>query len=89
MLWLGLLARDTGEPASRRLKIKDEVLALDFDLAVSLRLLRYDNEKDRTNRKFWVSLVAGSEAAEGMADNVLDSEFLATDRYADSNTQVW
>lgn len=66
MLWLGLMQRDTGTPASQRIGIKDEVLAVEFDLAVSLRLLMYDNEKDRANRKFWVSLVAGSDEADKM-----------------------
>lgn len=89
MLWLGLLARDTGIPASQHLKIEDEVVALDFNRAVTLRLLRYDNEKDRANRRFWVSLVAGSDAAEELQDEVLSSEFLANDKYADANTEQW
>jgi hypothetical protein len=93
MLWLGLLTRDTGIPASQRLKIRDEVLALDFDLAASLRLLSYDNDKDKANKKFWVSLVAGSEAAEQQfpddGDEILNADVIAGDRYADSNTQVW
>lgn len=90
MLWLGLLARDTGIPASQHLKIEDEVVALDFNRAVTLRLLRYDNEKDRANRKFWVALVAGSEAAGDLDDEeVLSSEFLANDKYADSHTEQW
>lgn len=81
MLWLGLLARDTGTPASQRLQIRDEVVALSFDLAVSRRLFRFEVEKDEANRKFWMSLVCGSD--------VLDSEFIEGDKYADANTEVW
>ena len=52
MLALGLLTRETGVPASQRLEIGDPVNALGFDLAVSWRMLRFDNEKDRANKKF-------------------------------------
>ena len=62
MLWLGLLARDTGIPASRRLEIKNPILALDFDLAVTLRLLRFDNERDRGNKKWWARFIGGDDA---------------------------
>ena len=85
MLWFGLLARDTGIPASQHLQIKDEVLALDFNRAVSLRLLMYDNEKDAANKKFWMRIV-GVEVPD---DDILDSDILAGDKFADSNTQVW
>lgn len=68
LLWLGLLTRDTGVPASQRLQIKDEVTALEFDLAVSLRLFRFDNEKDVANRKFWIAMLGGSAEE----DEVLD-----------------
>lgn len=87
MLWLGLMTRDTGIPASRRLNIKDEVVAFDFDRAVTLRLLRFDNEKDHQNRKFWVKLVTG-ETIEDPDEDVLGSEYIAQDKYADKNTQV-
>lgn len=87
MLWLGLLARDTGIPASQHLGIKDEVIALEFNLAVTLRLSRYDSEKELDNRKFWVAMVAGSEAAERLGDSVLESEFI--DKYSDASTEVW
>lgn len=87
MLWLGLLQRDTGIPASQHLNIKDEVVALDFNLAVTLRLLRFDNEKDRANQKFWVQLVTG-EKSEDPDENILGAEYINTDKYADHNTQV-
>lgn len=87
MLWLGLLQRDTGIPASKHLKIEDEVIALDFNLAVTLRLLRFDNEKDHQNRKFWVRLVTG-ETIEDPDENILGAEYINSDKYADHNTQV-
>lgn len=87
MLWLGLLTRETNVPASRRLNIKDEVVALDFDLAVTLRLLRFDNEKDHQNRKFWVRLVTG-ETIEDPDEDILGADIIASDKYADKNTQV-
>lgn len=85
MLWLGLLSRDTGIPASQHLNIKDEVVALNFNLAVTLRLLRYDNEKDVTNKRWWAKFIGGSESDEG---DVLDSEIVG-DKYADANTEQW
>lgn len=60
MLWLGLLARDTGIPASVRLGIQDEATALDFDLAVTLRLLRFDNEREKAKQEFWVQFIGGA-----------------------------
>ena len=61
---MSLLTRETGIPASKRLGVKDPAVALDLDRAVLLAGMRYDNDKDRANRKFWVALVAGSEEAE-------------------------
>lgn len=85
MLWLGLVARDTGIPASRHLGIEDEVRALDFNRAVTLRLLFYDNERELANRKFWVKLVTG----EDIGDDILNSPIIDKDPYSDANTQVW
>lgn len=61
VLWIGLTARDGGTRASTLLTIKDEVIALSFDLAVSLRLLRFDNEREMANKKFWHKLVTGKD----------------------------
>jgi hypothetical protein len=88
LLWLGLLSRDTGTPASTWLGISDEADALSLSLAVTLRLLRYDNERERENRKFWVSIIHGDQKAREMFDDVLDSSVL-NDPYSDANTQVW
>lgn len=85
MLWLGLVTRDTGIPASTRLQIRDEVVALDFDLAVSLRLFRFDAEKRQADHKFLTRLIVGGDDG----DEVLGSEFIGGDKYADGDTQVW
>ncbi len=92
MLWLGLLQRDTGTPASQHLQIKDEVLALDFNLAVTLRLLRFDNEVMKQQAKvtaYEVSKIFGSGEDEEATDALLDSEFIENDKFADANTEVW
>lgn len=90
MLWLGLLTRDTGIPASKRLKIRDEVVALDFDRAVTLRLFRFDNDKDASFHKLLIKL-AGAEMADD-DDTILDSSELhnlvRNDPYADKNTII-
>lgn len=78
MLWLALLTRDTGRPASERLQIRDEVTALSFDLAVSLRLYRFDNEKDAENKRFWVKMVGGKVEGDDSGDE-----------YRDADTEVW
>jgi hypothetical protein len=87
MQWLAMLTRDTGIPASRRLGIKDEVAALDFDFAVSFRLfqLRQEEQKGLAKRivfeiaKWW----AGDKSEDD--DSVLGSEYL--DKYCDENTK--
>jgi hypothetical protein len=50
-LWLGLMGRDSGTRASRILGIRDEVIALDFDRAITLRLQRHDVEVQRALAK--------------------------------------
>lgn len=94
------MARDHGFTTSERLGIRDEVLALDFDRAVSLRLLRFDNERMEQNAKvtaYQVSKIFVSpEDREQMAiaersDSVLDAdilEILKNDRYADEDTVI-
>jgi len=80
MLWLALLTRETGIPASERLRVEDEVTALSFDLAVTLRLFRFDNEKDTENKEFWIQMLGGKTDVGG-GDNA--------NTYADANTEVW
>jgi hypothetical protein len=72
LLWLSLLQRDTGIPAADWLGIKDGVLRLEFSLAVTHRLLRFDNEKDEGNRKFWMQLVGAGEEAAPEGDPSID-----------------
>lgn len=85
MLWLGLLQRDTGIPASQHLGVRDEVIALDFNLAVTLRLSRYDNEVMRTQAKriaYEVSKIFSDK------EDFEDNELITNDPYADENTQI-
>lgn len=89
MLWLGLLQRDTGTPASQHLGVRDEVLALDFNLAVTLRLSRYDNEREaqaQKNLAIRITNQVGRMLNGGEEDEVND--LIANDPYADENTQI-
>lgn len=77
MLWLALLVRDTGIPASQHLNIRDEVAALDFDLAVSYRLflLRIEEQKAGAKRiAYEVSKIFGSGEDDDYADQ--DTELM-------------
>lgn len=58
MLWLGLMSRDAGTSGSRILGIRDGVIAWDFDRAVTLRLMRHDNEVQKTFAKRIATAVA-------------------------------
>ncbi len=46
MLVLGLTSRNASRAASDIIGIESEIVAWDFDNAVTLRLLIYDNEKE-------------------------------------------
>ncbi len=46
MLWLSLTGRNFGKRPSEILGIENEHVALDFDLACTLRLMRHDNEAE-------------------------------------------
>ena len=45
VLWLALTAKNSGTRASVLVGIEDDVAALDFDLACTLRLQIYENER--------------------------------------------
>lgn len=45
MLWLALAARNSGTRASAMLGVQSEVAALDLDLAASVRLQQWENER--------------------------------------------
>lgn len=84
MFWLALLTRDTGVPASRRLQIKDEVVALDLDFAVSYRLFLLRNEENKATARqiaYEVSKIFG-----GGQDEYEENE---DDPFADANTVIW
>lgn len=84
LLWFSMTCRETGIPASIRLKIKDEVLALDLDNAVTLRLFRFDNDEKANDRRFLKALIVG----ETDDDEVLDATEIS-DPYSDKNTAIW
>lgn len=85
-LWFSLTCRETRIPASVRLKIKDEVLALDLDNAVTLRLLRFDNKKEADHYNFWRQMFGGDPVE---SDEILDADqLIRNDPYADENTIV-
>lgn len=85
MLWVGMLARDTGTPASDRLGIRDEVVALEFDLAVSLRLLRFDNERAEAQAK---RIAYECRRMFFGGEDVLDANVI-DDPHADKHTLRW
>lgn len=92
MLWLAMLTRDTGIPASKRLGIKDEVVALDFDLAVSFRLfrLRIEEQKSLAKRIAYECGKALFGGKDDDSDDILNAhELIAGDKYANGNTQIW
>lgn len=53
MLWLALAARDSGRAASEILGIKSPSVALDLDLACSMRLLTFDNDREIDRQKLF------------------------------------
>ena len=89
LLWLGMTARNFGRRPSELIRVPDEIDALDFDTAVTLRLAQYDNDRENDKRKWLARLlgatVGGDETGD---DSVLDSAIL-NDKYADKNTQMW
>ena len=93
-LRLAITCRETGIPASRRLKIKDEVLGLDLDYAVSLRLLQFDTMRDKQRARFIAAAVLGGVEGKDLLvdDDILSADTLhlliANDKYADGNTQI-
>lgn len=94
MLWLALLTRDTNTPASERLGIKDEVIALDFDLAVSYRLFRLRaEERKELSKRIAYEVMRMWNGVEDEDDSILDSAeihpLIKADRFADGQTQGW
>ena len=94
LLALGFLARESGIPASQHLQITDEVVALDFNLAVTLRLLRYDEEKVRVSQKNLAARIANAVSramgfgGDDEADFDAPHKLLKDDPYADEFTVI-
>lgn len=61
MLLLGLMARDHGQPASRRLGITNDALAFAFDAAVTVRLAEYDNQRREADFEALKLLIVGPD----------------------------
>ena len=85
-----MTTQTSGIAASQRLGIKDEVLGLDIDNAVSLRLLQFETERDKQRAK----LIAYEVSKLFSEDNdVLDddsiAEYIRNDPSVDKNTMLW
>lgn len=65
---LGLAARDAGSRASELLDLSPGPIALDFDLAVSLRLLEYDNRRERDRFRALGAMITGQDIGEDPDD---------------------
>jgi hypothetical protein len=72
MLWLSLTGRNFGKRPSEILGIENEIVALDFDLACTLRLLEHDNEAE-TDRFKILARILGAEVgdSEPTEENVI------------------
>jgi hypothetical protein len=68
LLLIALTMRETGIAASERLKIADEVRAFSFDTACTVRLLRFDNEREQERFKVLGAMLGGSEPEQTAAD---------------------
>ena len=63
MLWLGLAGRNSGTRPSRLVGIADPVVALDFDLACTDRLLGFDNERRQEDFKALAAMLGVEKGA--------------------------
>ncbi len=86
-----LTCRESGIAASRRLKIRDEIAALDLDNAVTARLLKWDvavkkNDARRMAAAIWGE---GDDEDEVFTGDANANSLLAADPYADKDTMVW
>jgi hypothetical protein len=72
MLWLSLTGRNFGKRPSEILGIENEIVALDFDLACTLRLLEHDNDAE-TDRFKILAKMLGAEIgdSEPIEENVI------------------
>lgn len=82
-LWFSLTCRESGIAASVRLNIEDEVMALDLDNAVSLRLLQFDTERMRQSAR----LIA-YEVSKLFGDGSEDEGEVGVDKYDSKNAKI-
>jgi hypothetical protein len=61
LLWLALTARNSGCRASELLNLSSEVVALDFDLTCTLRLMAWDNEREMERFKALGQMLGAGE----------------------------
>lgn len=57
MLWVALAARDSGSRPSDLLEIETSLTALNFDIACSLRLMQFENEREQERFKTLAALL--------------------------------
>lgn len=91
-LWFCLTCRESGVRASERLEIADKVVAWDLENAVTYRLLKFDNEKQKQMAKmiaYEVSKIFGDGSDDDSVLNATELHPLVrNDPYADENTQI-
>lgn len=70
LLWLALTGRNTGQRPSGLIGIEDDVAALDLDLACTLRLMRWDNERRKEDFEALAVMLGGTpkEESEGFTE---------------------
>jgi hypothetical protein len=71
MLWLSLTGRNFGKRPSELLGIQNEITALDFDLACTLRLLEHDNEAETDRFKILAKMLGAEVGEKPTEENVI------------------
>jgi hypothetical protein len=84
VLWLALTAKLAGQRPSELADIRDDIAALDFDLACAFRHEIYETEKAKTLAK----LIA-YEVSKLFGDGSENDDDLPRDQYTDGATQAW
>lgn len=85
VLWLALAARNGAARPSQMAGIEDATLALDFDLACTVRLNQFDGDQDKLRAK----LVAAYCIKAFNGVSLDDDEGSHNNPYADDDTEVW
>ncbi len=68
MLVLGLTSRNASRAASEIIGIESETVAWDFDNAITLRLLIYDNEKEAERFRILGQTLGGDASSTSLLD---------------------